>query len=412
MRNIFILTILFCFYLFSCRSGPELSGEIIKIDMNQAFGMEKSILLSDLVKSVEIVQSHPPIETYFLNARSFSIGKEYIMIADDRGGATSNIILCERNGKFIRKIGRNGKGPGEYLKAWLTLMDPSEHFIIVADYQSRKLIKYSVSGEFIHERTMDELPDSFIFDDIRFINDNEFVLTQRRPVMAIDGFASMLVYDLDLNPSGTIFPRANDKNLPLFNNLYQMLGEGPDRMYYWEPYFDTLYTIHPDHSTEATHVIGWSKGGPSFEYMKTHTYNLPPHKRYPNNFIYSVSETEQYFFIAGMAQMERFSAAYCKESEEVFLIADKPECDTSSYQTTSVIKNDLFGIEPVNIRRFDRRANRYVAWIRGDWVASENDLNCIRNKEVKLPEIRDQLLDIVESENDENKMVLLLMEAK
>jgi len=412
MKSTLLLTVLFYFSLFGCHSKSDLPGEMKKIDMNQAFGKEKSILLSDLVKSVEIVQFYPAIETYFMNARSLSVGKKYILIADDGGGGTSIIILCERNGKFIRKIGRIGSGPGEFLRAWRTLMDPTESYIIIADFQSKKLIKYSVYGEFINERTMDELTGSFIFDDIRFINENEFVLIQRRPVMAIDGFASILVYDLDLNPCGKILPRANDAYLPLFNNLYQLIGEGPDRIFYWEPYFDTLYTINPDHSTEATHVIGWSKGGPSFEYMKTHIHKLPPHKQYPNNFIYSISETEQYFFIGGMAHMERFSAVYNKKSEEVFLLADKPECNTASYQTSSDIKNDLFGIEPVFIRRFDRQTNRYIAWMRAGMVASENDLDCIRNKEVKLPEIRDRLLEIAESDEDDNKMILLLMEAK
>lgn len=411
MKNTLLLTLLFCFSLFGCHSRSDIPGEIKNIDMNQAFDMEKSILLSDLVKSVEVVQFYPAIETYFMNARSFSVGEQYILIADDRGGGTSNIILCERNGKFVRNIGRIGNGPGEFLRAWLTLMDPSENYIIIADDESNKLIKYSVSGEFINERTMDELPNRNIFDEARFINENEFVLVPRRPVRAIDGFASMLVYDLDLNPSGKILPRANDENLPLFNNLYQLIGEGPDRLFYWEPYFDTLYTINPDHSTEATHIIGWSKDGPSFDYMKTFTFELPPHKQYPNYFIYSISETEQYFFIGGMAHKEHFSAAYNKKTEELFLLTDKPECDTSSDQISSTIKNDLFGIEPVYIRRFDHQANRYVAWMKVDMVTSENDLDCVRNRDVKLPEIRDQLLQILESDEDDNKMVLLLMEA-
>jgi len=397
---------------FGCQSGSDSSGDLTSIDMNQAFNLEKSVKLSDLVKSVEIVQFYPPEDTYFVNARSFAVGKKYIMISDDRGGGTSNIILCERSGKFVRNIGRVGKGPGEFLNAWLTIMDPSENYIIIADGPSNKLIKYSVSGEFISERTMDELPDRNIFDKARFINDNEFILIPRRPTRGHDGFASMLVYDLDLNLSGKILPRANDENLPLFNNSYQVLGEGQDRIFYWEPYFDTLYTINADHSTEATHIIGWSKGGPSFDYMKTFTYNLPPDQQRPTNFIYSISETKKHLFIGGIAQKDRFSAVYSKKSEELFLLSDKAECDTSSYQSTSIVENDLFGIEPVSIRRFEQMAYRYVAWMRPGMIAFGNDLDCIRNKEVKLPEIRDQLLKIAESDDVDNNMVLLLMEAK
>lgn len=256
MKNTLPLTILFCFSLYGCQTRFDSPAKLKNIDMNQAFDQTKSVKLSDLVKSVEIVQFYPPEDAFFVNARSYSVGKKYIMIADDRGGGTSKIILCERNGKFLRSIGRTGKGPGEYLNAWVTLMDPSENYIIIADYQSNKLIKYSVSGKFIKERKMEEIPGNYIFDEARFINKEEFVLVPRRPTRAIDGFASMLVYDLELNPTGKILPRASDKNLPLFNNSYQTLGEGPDRIFYWEPYFDTLYTINADHGTEATHIIG------------------------------------------------------------------------------------------------------------------------------------------------------------
>jgi len=412
MKNILLLTILFSFSFYGCLSRSDSPGELKKIDMNQAFDQTKSVKLSDLVKSVEIVQFYPPEDTYFVNAKSFAVGEKYIMIADDRGGSTSNILLCERSGKFIRNIGRIGKGPGEFLNAWLTLMDPLENYIIIADYRSNKLIKYSVSGKFIKERKMEEITNHHILDAARFINKNEFVLVRRRPVKGIDGFASMLVYDLDLNPTGKILPRANDKNLPLFNNWYQTLGESPDRIFYWEPYFDTLYTINPDHSTEATHIIGWSKDGPSFEYMSTSTYNLPLNKQYPVNFIYGISETEQYFFIGGISNSIRFSAAYDKSSEEVFLLSDGTECLTTFNQMAVSIKNDLFGIEPVFIRRFEQQANRFVSWLPLEMIASMYDLDCIRNKEVKFSEIRDRLIDIAESPDEDNSMVLLLMEAK
>ena len=222
----------------------------------------------------------------------------------------------------------------------------------------------------------------------------------------------MLVYDLDLNLSGKILPRANDKNLTLFNNGYQTVGSGPDRIFYWEPYFDTVYTINPDHSTEATHVIGWSKNGPSFDYMSSFNYNLPPDKQYPVNFIYGLRETRNYFFIGGIANKDRFNVAYNKKTEDLFLLPDSPPCDTSSYQQASIIRNDLFGIEPIYIRRFDQMANRYVSWLQLGMLASSNDLDCLRELEVKYPDVLERLLEIAEGPEDDNKRVLLLMEEK
>jgi len=412
MKYILLFVVLYVFCLFGCQSNINSPGKLKYIDMNLAFNQTKSVKLSELVKSVEIVQFYPPKDTYFVNARSFAVGKKYIMIADDRGGGPGNIILCERNGRFIRNIARPGKGPGEFLNAWITLMDPSENYIIIADYKSNKLIKYSTTGKFIKERKMDELSYPIIIDAARFINKNEFVLVQKRPFRRVDGFASLLVYDLELNPAGKILPRANNKFLPLFNNSYQILGEGPDRIYYWEPYFDTLYTIYSDHSTEATHIIGWSKDGPSFEYMSTSNYNLPLDKQYPKNFIYSITETKKFFFIGGISQQTRFLAAYNKNSEELFLLSDLSECDTSSYPKPPVIKNDLFGIEPLYIEGYDQQIDRYVSWLRIGMIAAEYDLDCIQSKEVKLPEIRNRLIEIARSPDADNNMILLLMKAK
>ncbi len=228
----------------------------------------------------------------------------------------------------------------------------------------------------------------------------------------IEGFASMLVYDLDLNPTGKILPRANDKYLPLFNNSYQVLGAGPDRVFFWEPWFDTLYTINPDHNTEATHIIGWSKEGPSFEYMSRSTYKLPPEQQYPINFIYSISESSGFLFLSGVSHDKRFSAAYDKKSEEVFLLSDVLQCDTSSRGKYAVIKNDLFGIEPVYIQTFEKPANRFVSWFRLGMIASSYDLDCLQTRDVRFPEIRDRLIELSKSPDVDNNMVLVLMEGK
>lgn len=85
-KTTLLLIILICYCLAGCHSGSDSPGDLKKIDMNQAFSQSKSIKLSDLVKSVEIVQFYPPEDTYFVNARSFAVGNKYILIADDKAG--------------------------------------------------------------------------------------------------------------------------------------------------------------------------------------------------------------------------------------------------------------------------------------------------------------------------------------
>jgi len=49
---------------------------------------------------------------------------------------------------------------------------------------------------------MEEFPGRNIFEEAQFIHEHEFAVVSGRPTRAIDGFASMVVYDLDPDCNG------------------------------------------------------------------------------------------------------------------------------------------------------------------------------------------------------------------
>ena len=140
----------------------------------------------------------------------------------------------------------------------------------------QKIIKYSVSREFIDEISTIDMAVGRLMDEVRFINDDQFVVLMRRPIRPADGYASMLMFDEDLNLVKEILPRANDENLCLSTNPHGVFGLGEKRMTFWEPFLDTLYSITPEGEAIPTHVVGFSKGGPSREYATTPAYNRDP----------------------------------------------------------------------------------------------------------------------------------------
>lgn len=217
-----------------CNSDPEPNGDLIYIDVTEGFDNKRSIKLSEMVESVEFVQFENTMDTYFMNARSFSIGKKYIMISDD---GEDRIILFDRNGKFVRHIGRRGNGPGEFNNPWQVVMDPSEKFIFIADGMLQKLIMYKTSGEFVDEISTRDLAHGRFMDDIRFINDHEFVIQLRRPYKEVEGFASLLMYDTDLNLTKKVLTRPADQVMP---RIQSMINQGTDRFYFWEAYMDRI----------------------------------------------------------------------------------------------------------------------------------------------------------------------------
>ena len=66
----------------------------------------------------------------------------------------SNILVAfdKSTGKFIRKIGGQGQGPGEYLRISDFCVDPvSKHIFLLDNSKACKVLKYGTDGQFIEK---------------------------------------------------------------------------------------------------------------------------------------------------------------------------------------------------------------------------------------------------------------------
>jgi hypothetical protein len=104
-----------------------------------------------------------------------------------------------RASEFIRTIGTKGEGPGELIEPRESTMDPGEEYVFVHDARLAKLVRFSINGQFINEIDTRELTPARYLTGIQFINDNEFVLVNYRPGAPMDGYASLPVFDRNLN---------------------------------------------------------------------------------------------------------------------------------------------------------------------------------------------------------------------
>lgn len=84
------------------------------------------------------------------------VGVEFqIVFTDDRlivsDYSTGQILFFTPDGKFLNKISRRGRGPGEYLSMSNVMVDAVNDQLIVHDIRSRKMIYYDESGALIKE---------------------------------------------------------------------------------------------------------------------------------------------------------------------------------------------------------------------------------------------------------------------
>jgi hypothetical protein len=406
MRYIPAFILVVSLLLASCSGSKTAStGEIIKIDLLEAFKKEKPVKLSDFIKSVEFIPLESTKESYFRYPYSYKIGQKYVMVAD---GERAQVVLFDRTGKFIRTIGTKGKGPGELLEPREATMAPDEDFVYVADVGKSELLKYSIDGEFIKEISIKKILSNRYINGIRFINDKQFVLVNWRPYAPTGDFASLPVFDEDLKHISDIMPRANDENLVINVYPHGLFFYNPERMTFWEPYVDTLYTIKPSGEAIPTHVIGFSSGGPDRKFATT---NINPNRSAANS-VRSILDDGQYLHITGEKDRKWFTALYNHKTKEIFKVANTPTCDTTGYFNFGGLENDLWGVGTVSLSTYDKDIDSYIVWGRLERIASYYDHDCIRKKEVKYPKLRDRFLELAEDPEASVQEILIVMKRK
>lgn len=153
-RYIFILFMLFMLsFLFSCTSK---NNKITENENVHTIELEKCEYLSELKTSFFCKEAVALLLEDNERSKIGSINKVEIIdneiyIMDQMIAKT--LFVFDLNGKFIKRVGQIGKGPGEYLSIIDFAVDAKENSIFVLSYG--KILKFSKNGNFIKSIDVD-----------------------------------------------------------------------------------------------------------------------------------------------------------------------------------------------------------------------------------------------------------------
>ncbi len=142
----------------ACGEGNKQATEIITVDVSANYP-EKELILQDIM-DVEYV----PLETtdeFITKGVVKAIGKEILLITN-QGNDGDILVFDRKTGKGIRKINRKGQGGEEYSYPYYITLDEDKKEMFVADYATRKILVYDLSGNFKR---------SFKYTDTSYYND-------------------------------------------------------------------------------------------------------------------------------------------------------------------------------------------------------------------------------------------------
>ncbi|PIF05955.1 MAG: hypothetical protein CSA36_04105 [Draconibacterium sp.] len=148
MKNL----LLFCIVIFiiPCNTDKKNTSDKTKNEGFQTFEFDVENCRDNNFSDYFEISRVIPLETtdaslikYISNTH---INGEEILIFDRE---LKKLFLFDREGKFIRQIGRNGKGPGEYIKINDFATTINHDTISIYDEKSQGILRYNKKGEFL-----------------------------------------------------------------------------------------------------------------------------------------------------------------------------------------------------------------------------------------------------------------------
>ena len=140
------------------------------IDVVGSVGSEKIINLSEIAEFVEYIPLETTLNSLFLGAGNGGIFYEgnNIFVKNKL-----ELLVFDNKGKFLRKISRAGRGPGEYLSLGVHI--PSGGNVIYI-HNIGKHLEYDREGNFISERSFRDVGNIQAFTAINKIGENLYAI--------------------------------------------------------------------------------------------------------------------------------------------------------------------------------------------------------------------------------------------
>ncbi len=149
----FILAFLFCIALTNCQSKPKGShAKIVEVNGNKVVDCNISevtdtidLQLSEIISECEVIPLETNEKSLFESVYHVGISENYIAI---HSHGSLPIKLFSRKGKFIRDIGKIGRGPGEFNSLYGIQIDEAANRIYLTPFANAKeLIVYNLNNE-------------------------------------------------------------------------------------------------------------------------------------------------------------------------------------------------------------------------------------------------------------------------
>jgi hypothetical protein len=229
--------------------------------------------------------------------------------------SNEGIIEYDRLSGELRKIGKIGRGPGEYLSYSNFCVSKASEEVYVLD-QGDLVKTYAKSGQFLRSFQLQRNGSTASID---FIGSNLIVTYS---IQFENGKYSWMVFDT----LGSII-KMKFSGIPEFKSIYRnsyATYSLDDRVYYWNAYTDTVFSVLPSLTEDRSLILASGE------------------HRFPRNNTVPINPFEKYMVINSIFETDRFIIINYYFRKPILFIHDKQ--DKKDYMIKLKFENNM----PIN----------------------------------------------------------------
>jgi len=122
------------------------NSQFLTIDFPEILKQKREVTISEIAGSVDYIYLEKTPKSLIGSILDAYITKEFIFIQHN---GSRLLTQFSRDGKFLRKIGSEGRGPKEYALMRLFSIDERNELIYIHTNWTRKILVYSFNGEYV-----------------------------------------------------------------------------------------------------------------------------------------------------------------------------------------------------------------------------------------------------------------------
>lgn len=135
-------------------------GDVYIVDLDNT-PKDATVKFSSLFRSAKFILLEDSEDALFAKINKIEVSDSYIFVLERERG----LYLFDKNGKFIRTIGRKGGGPGEFISLSDFSINENKKEISLLDRRTQTVIKYTFEGKYLDSFRLlnDETISSFLY---------------------------------------------------------------------------------------------------------------------------------------------------------------------------------------------------------------------------------------------------------